>query len=101
MWCVGEKKNPVEADNDVAVDYEGGDLDNGWIAALIDTYPKFWDSNVPFDAHLDCGMHLLFHGIVAYIIEQMEDFMKRHGLNKRFKKEVNQNLLELCLLRLD
>ena len=46
-------------------------------------------------------MHLLFHGIVAYIVEQMEDFMKRHGLNKKFEKEVNQHLLELCVLRLD
>ena len=42
-------------------------------------------------------MHLLFHGIVAYIVEQMEDFMKRDGLNKKFEKEVNQHLLELCM----
>ena len=68
-----EKLNPVEAADDVVADYEDGELDNGWIAASRDTYPQIWDSNVPFDARLDCGMDLLFHGIVAYIIEQMVD----------------------------
>ena len=56
--------------------------------------PKYGDNNVPFDAHLDCGMHLLFHGIVADIVEQIEDFMKHHGLNKKFKKEVNRHFLD-------
>ena len=95
-----EKLNEVEGPADV-FENEDGELDNGWIAASSDTYPKIWDSNVPFDAHLDCGMHLLFHGIVAYIVEQMVNFMKFHGLNKKFEKEVNHHLLELCLLRLD
>ena len=101
VWCVGKDLNPVDADNDEIADYEDGELDSGWIAASRDTYPQIWDSNVPFDARLDCGMDLLFHGIVAYIIEQMEEFMKRHELNKKFEKEVNQHLLKLCVLRLD
>ena len=70
VWRVGKKLKRVEGNDDV-VDYEDGELDNGWTATSSDTYPKIWDSNVPFDAHLDCGMHLLFHGIVAYIVEQM------------------------------
>ena len=79
---LGKKLNPVEADDDVFADYEDRELNNGWLAASSDTYPKIWDSNVPFDARLDCGMHLLFHGIVASIVEQIKDFVKRHGLNK-------------------
>ena len=70
VWRVGKKLNQVEGAHDVVVDYEDGEMDNGWMAASSDTYPKIWDSNVPFDAYLDCGIHLLFHGIVAYIVEQ-------------------------------
>ena len=102
VWRVGKKKlNPFEGADDVVTDYEDGEMDNGWIAASSDTYPKVWDSNVPFDAHSDCGIHLLFHDIVAYIVQQMKDSMKRHGLNNKFKKEANIHLLELCVLRLD
>ena len=38
------------------------------------------------DAFVDCGMHLVFHGIVAYTVERMEDFTTDHGLEKTFEK---------------
>ena len=47
---LGKKLNPFEGADDVVTDYEDGEMDNGWIAASSDTYPKVWDSNVPFDA---------------------------------------------------
>ena len=63
VWRVGKNLNQVNGPANV-FECEDGELDNGWIAASSDTYPKIWDSKVPFDAHLDCGMHLLFHGVV-------------------------------------
>ena len=67
VWCFGKDSYPVDTDNGEIADYEYGELVNRWIASSNDDYPKILDSNVPFYAYLDCGMHLLFLGIVAYV----------------------------------
>ena len=41
--------------------------------------------HVAMDAFVDCGMHLVFHGIVAYTIERMEEFTTDHGLEKKLE----------------
>ena len=87
--------------DDVIAEMLDGELDNGWLPSMNETHPRIWDGVVPMDAYLDCCMHLLFHGIVAYVIEIMDGFMAHHGLTKKFEREVNGHLLELCLLRLD
>ena len=79
---------------------DDGELDNGWLPTLNEIYPKIWDSEVPLDAHLDYCMHLLFHGVVVYIIEVLDKLLACHGLTNRLKREVNIHLLEMCMMRL-
>ncbi len=52
-------------------------------------------------AYIDCGTHLVFHGIVDRCIEEMESFMADHSLKTQFNKVVNIYLLDIESLRLD
>ena len=52
-------------------------------------------------AYLDCGMHLVFHGIVARCVEEMEQFMSHHSLKSPFNDVVNDYLFDIESLRLD
>ena len=47
------------------------------------------------NAFVDSGMHLIFHGIVAYIVEQMETFSVYHSPEKKFETMINKHLLEI------
>ena len=53
------------------------------------------------NAYLDCGMHLVFHGIVAYCVERVEEFMVDQGLTQKFERLANTYLIDIQLLRLD
>ena len=48
-----------------------------------------------------CGMHLVFHGIVAYCVERIEEFMVDQGLTQKFERLVNTYLIDIQALRLD
>ena len=66
-------------------EFDDGELDNGWVPTESDMYPKIWNSVIPMDAHLDCCMHLLFHGMIATIVEVMDKFMTHHKLTRKFE----------------
>ena len=53
------------------------------------------------NAYLDCGMHLVFHGILAYCVEKMDEFLADHGLTQKFERLVNSYLLDIQSLRLE
>ena len=37
----------------------------------IGVTPKIWKSDLKMNAYIDCAMHLIFHGIVAYCVERI------------------------------
>ena len=53
------------------------------------------------ETYLDCGMHLVFDGVVAYCVERMEDFIKDQGLGQQFERIANTHVREIESLRLD
>ena len=57
--------------------------------------PRMWESNIAMDSYLDCGMHLIFQGIAADIVELAGSFMSDHGLESKFTCFVNQFLLDI------
>ena len=46
-------------------------------------------------------MHLVFHGILAYCVEKMDEFLADHGLTQKFERLVNSYLLDIQSLRLE
>ena len=63
--------------------------------------PKIWYTKVKMNSFIDCGMHLIFHGIVAYIARVLDEFIADHGLTPTFEKIVNEHLLEIESMRLE
>ena len=61
----------TEPENNLIDDSE---FNNGWILGLDVIYAKMWDREVPKVTHLDCRMHLLFRGSVAYIVKVLHQF---------------------------
>ncbi len=53
------------------------------------------------NAYVDCGMQLVFHGVVAYICEVMESFVSDHGLSLSFLSIANEHLSEIEELKLE
>ena len=51
--------------------------------------------------YFDCGMHLVFHGIVAYCVEQLEAFIKDHGMRPVFLQRANGVLLNIADILLE
>jgi len=56
--------------------------------------PSLWYSPLMLNAYLDCGMYLLFHGIVAYCVERIEEFMVDQGLTQKFERLANTYLID-------
>ena len=52
-------------------------------------------------SYVDCGMHLVFHGVVATCVSVMEDFMKDHGLTQQTERLANHYLQDIQSLRLE
>ena len=52
-------------------------------------------------AYLDCGMHLVFHGIVAYCVERVDEFMADHVLTQQFERLADGYLLDIQSHKLD
>ena len=63
--------------------------------------PVIWTWDVLADVFLDCGMHLVFHGVVANIVEVAHQFMTDHKLGSEFIKIVTPYMSDIMTLRLD
>ena len=77
-------------------------LDKEEVMVQSNDYISFvWLSVVPMCAWIDCGMHQLFHGIVARIMLTMEDVFPHKDNNLTFQERVNPRLMAIRNLRLD
>ena len=61
----------------------------------------FGTETIVMNEYVDCGMHLVFHGVVAYCVEVLESFTSDHNLTPFFQDLVNDYLSELESLRLE
>jgi hypothetical protein len=80
------------------------DIGDGYTPIVGDhsnVVPSLWYSPLMLNAYLDCGMHLVFHGIVAYCVERVEEFMVDQGLTQKFERLANTYLIDIQSLRLD
>jgi len=98
--------NAIQNENDdavqVAIENKMGD---GYVPILGDqssnVVPTLWYNPMLMNSYLDCGMHLVFHDIVAYCVERIEEFMVDQGLTQKFERLVNPYLIDIQALRLD
>ena len=56
--------------------------------------PLLWYSMIVMKAYVDCGMHLIFHGIVAYSVGIMDGILSDHGQTPQFLEIVNEHLMD-------
>ena len=63
--------------------------------------PKNWQSRLNINCFIDCAMHLIFHGVLATLVEVIDDFLTDQKLGTALAKLSNQFLLELESLRLE
>ena len=63
--------------------------------------PKIWISRLKMHSYIDCAMHLIFHGILAYCVERIEEFMKTHSVTPDFEKLVNVHMTDIQSHRLE
>ena len=103
LWT---KCKPDGATNIADVEIEDGEFNDGYepIIDLNDemgVLPKIWRSDLKMNAYIDCCMHLIFHGIVAYCVERVEEFMKTHTLTPHFEKLVNHYMIDIQSHRLE
>ena len=97
-----------ESADDIDNDTDDDEVDDGISLVVMapermeGTYiPKIWTSKLKMSAYIDCGMHLVFHGIVAYCVERIEEFMKCHKVTQDFNALVNIYLTDIADHRLD
>ena len=63
--------------------------------------PKIWISRLELISYIDCAMHLIFHGILAYCVERIEEFMKTHSVTPDFEKLANVHMIDIQSHRLE
>ena len=105
MWIKNKPGARQKIDNEENDDNDksDGETFDGFsgIINYLSIAPLLWYGRMAMDAFVDCGMHLVFHGIVAYTVERMEDFTTDHGLEKNIEKFINKHLFEIYSLRLE
>ena len=90
--------------DDDAKNEDDGEVYDGYqpiLGGTSNVVPLIWFSSLMMIAYLDCGMHLVFHGIVSYYVERMDEFIADHGLMPKFERLANVYLLDIQFLRLD
>ena len=83
---------------------EDGEITDGYAPVIQEgssIIPALWTCKLLMNNYLDCGMHLIFHGVLAYCVEKMDEFITDHGLTPKFEKLVNAYMLDIKSLRLD
>ena len=83
---------------------DDGEIDDGYKPLtndLDDPMPKLWHSRMDINSFIDCGMHLIFHGILASVVEVLESFFADHKIATAFERVVNVHLLEIQSMRLE
>jgi hypothetical protein len=103
LWI---KCKPPGAKDVVLVDADDGEITDGCDLLIdlddeIGVTPKIWKSDLKMNAYIDCAMHLIFHGIVKYCVEEIEAFMKTHAVTPEFEKLVNPYMIDIQSHRLE
>ena len=99
-------KNNHDNDPDMNVINNDGEINDGYDPVLADgvenqVVPKIWSSSLKMHSYIDCAMHLIFHGILAYCVERIEEFMKTHCVTPEFEKLVNVYMTDIQSHRLE
>ena len=101
----GEAAPEDRADEDNVTGRETGDReeeDEFTVTTDDDGSPAIWgDIGFKLRGALDVGMHLMFRGVVADIMDVASKFMRDHNLEAEFHRKVNGHLAEIQSLRLD
>jgi hypothetical protein len=83
------RKNNIADDNNKPKDIDDGEIGGNYAPLTFDppsVLPKMWESVLSVGTYLYFGMHLVLHDVVAYWVEQMEDFMKDQGPDQQFEQ---------------
>ena len=93
---------PEASNEDEGCDSDG-ELDDGYAPLMTSNglAPVLWYCRIAMNAFIDCGMHLIFHGIVAYVIEIIATFVADHGKTPQFLDMINPHLVDIANLRLE
>ena len=82
---------------------DDGELLNDFdlIDSSPDGIPGIWRSQLLLSTYIDCGMHLIFHGILATAVERIEMILSDYKLNKTFERLVNSYFQDIISYRLE
>ena len=99
LWVVVKNVSPEEV-----IESVDGEIDTGHAPIMTGTtsyMPKKWRSRLNINCFIDCAMHLIFHGVLATLVEVIDDFLTDQKLGTALPKISNPFLLELESLRLE
>ena len=57
--------------------------------------PMIWQRRLDINSYIDCGMHLIFHGVLASIVEVLDSVFTDAKMGTAFHNTVNVYLLEI------
>ena len=60
-----------------------------------------WQSRLDINSFIDCGMQLIFHGVLASLLEVLDSVFTDVKMGTAFENTVNVYLLEIELFRLE
>ena len=73
--------------------HESGEEGKAW--------PELWEAGYDIGVFLEMPLHLIFHGVLAVVVEAMHEFLKDHQLLSKFEERVNGALWEIIQLKLE
>ena len=92
-WVIKRVWTPYAREKDTSLDRSNAGLQNPW--------PKLWDGVYDISIFIETPMHLIFHGVLADVVEVIDGFLSEHKLQKGFHNRVNDILLDVIALRLE
>ena len=105
LWCVLQADDnnllPVVEIEEIN---DNDEIDGGYApitSGNIDYVPKIWQSQLNINSYVDCGIHLIFHGVLASMVEVLDSVFTDLKLRTKFENSVNAYLLEVESLRLE
>ena len=71
LWTMCQNNDAINDNNKPEDNDDGkiGDNDAPLTPDPSGVLPEMWESVLLVETYLDCGMHLVFHGVVAYGVE--------------------------------
>ena len=102
IWTVCRPQSIAEH-GDETLELADGEVSDGYTPLTMEASvaPVMWFSEFKLSAYINCGMHLVFHGVVAYCVETMDVFTKDHGLTQTRERYAKTYLLDIQWLWLD